>query len=101
MRLAQGAMLRTLVAPRATPEVCHEDARAPRSRPQGLGGRTRPTIVDGDAIVRVGAVPTCGPDLHILRSDVPAVNDGLIHRTRRLAAGGPHAAKAHQKEIEP
>jgi alcohol dehydrogenase len=38
-----------------------------------------PSIVDDtDAIVRVDAVTICGTDLHILRGDVPDVNEGRI-----------------------
>jgi alcohol dehydrogenase len=38
-----------------------------------------PTIqADGDAIVRVDAVTICGTDLHILKGDVPTVEDGRI-----------------------
>ncbi len=39
----------------------------------------KPTIlVDTDAIVRVDAVTICGTDLHILKGDVPAVDEGRI-----------------------
>ena len=39
----------------------------------------KPTIsVDTDAIVRVDAVTICGTDLHILKGDVPAVEEGRI-----------------------
>ena len=39
----------------------------------------KPTIlVDTDAIVRVDAVTICGSDLHILKGDVPAVDEGRI-----------------------
>jgi alcohol dehydrogenase len=41
--------------------------------------RSRATIlVDTDAIVRVDAVTICGTDLHILKGDVPAVDEGRI-----------------------
>jgi alcohol dehydrogenase len=33
---------------------------------------------DGDVIVRVDATTICGTDLHILKGDVPAVNEGRI-----------------------
>jgi alcohol dehydrogenase len=35
-------------------------------------------LVDTDAIVRVDAVTICGTDLHILKGDVPAVDEGRI-----------------------
>lgn len=39
----------------------------------------KPTIIDDtDAIVRVDAVTICGTDLHILKGDVPTVEDGRI-----------------------
>lgn len=38
-----------------------------------------PTILDDkDAIVRVDAVTICGTDLHILKGDVPPVDEGRI-----------------------
>jgi alcohol dehydrogenase-like protein len=50
----------------------------------GLGGHSwsdvaEPTLRDAeDAIVRVDAVTICGTDLHILKGDVPEVEDGRI-----------------------
>jgi alcohol dehydrogenase len=39
----------------------------------------KPTILDdNDAIVRVDSVTICGTDLHILKGDVPTVDEGRI-----------------------
>ena len=40
--------------------------------------RSRGSLSDTDAIVRVDATTICGTDLHILKGDVPAVTDGRI-----------------------
>ena len=41
--------------------------------------RAKPAIVDGtDAIVRITTTTICGTDLHILKGDVPEVQDGRI-----------------------
>ncbi|MEO3854191.1 zinc-dependent alcohol dehydrogenase family protein [Acrocarpospora sp. B8E8] len=51
---------------------------------QGPGNRSwrdmpMPEVVDpGDAVVRVDAVTICGTDLHILKGDVPTVDQGRI-----------------------
>jgi alcohol dehydrogenase len=38
-----------------------------------------PTIVDDTAAIgRVGPVPICGTDLHVLEDDVPSVTEGKI-----------------------
>ncbi len=41
--------------------------------------KPRPAIQDpGDAVVRITTSTICGTDLHILKGDLPAVNDGRI-----------------------
>jgi alcohol dehydrogenase len=44
-----------------------------------LEDRPKPTIMQAtDAIVRITTTTICGTDLHILKGDVPAINDGRI-----------------------
>jgi alcohol dehydrogenase len=59
----------------------------------------KPTLQsDTDAIVRVDAVTICGTDLHILKGDVPTVNEGRV--LGHEAVGTVEAVGAGVKTVE-
>lgn len=56
-----------------------ESARLPGSRQEGLIDRERPAIQKPtDVIVKIMKTTICGTDLHILKGDVPTVDEGRI-----------------------
>jgi alcohol dehydrogenase len=64
-RTASGATMKALVY------------HGPRKR--SWEDRPRPELVDpGDAIVRITTTTICGTDLHILKGDVPTVDEGRV-----------------------
>ena len=56
----------------------NESAHLSRSWAEGLGDEGRPVVEPSDAIVRIDSSTICGTDLHILKGDVPEVQQGTV-----------------------